>query len=123
MKPLTLDNLQADGACAEGIEWITPLLAAVGPTEADWLQRPLYWSWALDHGYNVPVTPALARSRPLAALRHAKRFPDEVVIELARSYPWAGFQYALARLPDEVVIELRDREAWFAAERMAEAAR
>lgn len=47
MKPLTLDALREAGACKKGIVWITPLLEAGGPSEADWLERPDYWEWAV----------------------------------------------------------------------------
>lgn len=99
MKPLTLDALREAGACKEGIVWITPLLEAGGPSEADWLERPDYWEWALRRGFDVPVMPELIRREPWIAIRHAQdRLDDDLFIELARRDPWAALQYACRSL-------------------------
>ncbi|HRI45408.1 MAG TPA: hypothetical protein PLV39_14720 [Fimbriimonadaceae bacterium] len=117
MKPLTLTNLQADGACADGLAWIAPLLEAGGPSEADWGRRPFYWDWALYRGYDVPVTAELARRNPWSAFKFAlDHLDDELVAELARLDPWAAFVFAKKRLSDELVAELARLDPWAAFE-------
>lgn len=116
MKHLTLENLQADRAFADVLEWIAPLLERGGPTEEEWLDKPHYWARALLLGYDVSVSLALARLYPYAALQRskwqAKSLSDATIIALAWMEPWAGLVYALDRLPDEVVIELARLEPW-----------
>jgi len=72
LKQLTIENLCADGACDEGLDWITPLLMRSrepGPTAAEWLARPDYYLWAAGRGYEVPdLIDACAKQRPGAAL-------------------------------------------------------
>ena len=103
MKPLTIENLRADGACDEGLDWITPLLirsSEPGPTAAEWLARPDYYLWAAGRGYEVPLglIDACAGLKPGAALWGASHLlTSEQLDSCAEQEPVVALQHA-ARL-------------------------
>ena len=59
LKTLTIENLKAAKACEEGMEWITPIIESAPDTVADRLcaEHPLWHQWAIENGFDVPVSP------------------------------------------------------------------
>ena len=59
LKTLTIENLKAAKACEEGMEWITPIIESAPDTAADRLcaEHPLWHQWAIENGFDVPVSP------------------------------------------------------------------
>ena len=127
-RSLTVESVQADGACAEGVAWLKEHehLEPAALAKALLAKNPDWWAWAANKGYDVirPLTAAdvskVARRAPwAAAVFLANRLSAGDISEVARRDPWAAAEFLAARLSADDVSKVARRDPWSAAKCLA----